>query len=142
MTARPESGGASIVRLRPIRVLLVGRDRRFLRAAGVLLRRHGCEVISTDRPSELLDRVDRQRPNVVVLDGSDSLAATVRAVAALEALPSPVSAVVVCDKPPHESLRHLRVVPKWGAFDEIVSEVERHYGGGFARGTASRAVMP
>ena len=130
LAAHPEPDGASIVRLRPIRVLLTGRDRRFLRTAEVLLRRHRCEVSSTDRPSELLDRVARHRPNVVVVDGSDSLAAAARAVAALEALPSPVSAVVVCDHPPDKSLRHLHVLPKWGAFDELLSEVERRFGAG------------
>jgi DNA-binding NtrC family response regulator len=128
LAARPEPGGRSIVRLRPIRVLLIGRDRRFLRTAEVLLRRHRCEVTSTDRPSELLDRVALQRPNIVVVDASDSLVAAARAVAALEALPSPVSAVVVCDHPPDKSLRHLHVLPKWGAFDELLSEVERRYG--------------
>ena len=130
MAAPPEAEGASVVRLRPIRVLLTGRDRRFLRAADVLLRRHRCEVTSTDRPSELLERVARDRPHVVVVDGSDSLAAAARAVAALEALPSPVSTIVVSDHPPGKSLLNLHVLPKWGAFDELLSEVEWRFRAG------------
>jgi CheY-like chemotaxis protein len=118
-----------VARLRAIRVLLVGRDQRFLRMADMLLRRHGCEVASIERPSELLDRVERQRPNVVVLDGSESVSATARAVAALEALALPVSTVIVYEGAQDDPLRQLRLLPKWAGFDEIVSEVERVYAG-------------
>lgn len=128
--SRFDQEGVPVTRLRPIRVLLVGRDRRFLRMANVLLSRHGCEVASIERSSELLERVERQRPNVVVLDGSDSLSATARAVAALEALPMPVSTVIVYEGAQDDPLRQLRLLPKWGGFDEIVSEVERVYSGG------------
>ena len=121
----------AVRRLRPIRVLLVGRDRRFLRAAAVLLGRRGCEVRTIERPSELLETVEAQRTNVVVLDGTDSISATARAVAALETLPVPVSWLIVYEGSDEEPLRQLRLLPKWGAFEEIASEVERLYGEGW-----------
>jgi hypothetical protein len=120
-------GEGAVVRLHAIRVLLVGRDRRFLRSAAVLLGRRGCEVASIERPSELLDAVAAQRTNVVVLDGTDSISATARAVGALDALPVPVASVIVYEGASRDPLRHLRLLPKWGAFEEIASEVERVY---------------
>jgi PleD family two-component response regulator len=123
----PEPGGASVSRLRPLRVLLVGHDRRFLRMAGMLFSRHGWDVAQLERSSELLDEVHRRQPNVVVLDGTASLNATARVVAALEALPGPVHPLVVYEGTDEDALRKLRLLPKWGAFDEIVREVERLY---------------
>lgn len=66
---------------------------------------------------------------MVVLDGSHSLSAAARAVAALVALPIPVSAVIVYEGDRDDPLRHLPLLPKWGGFEEIVSEVERAYDG-------------
>jgi hypothetical protein len=116
-----------VARLRPIRVLLVGRDRRFLRTVAVLLGRRGCEVTAIERPADLLGTVALQRPNVVLLDGSDSISATAKAAAALDALPAPVSSLIVYEGLRQEPLRQLRLLPKWGAFDAIASEVERLY---------------
>jgi hypothetical protein len=140
--SRFDREGVPVTRLRPIRVLLVGRDRRFLRTANVLLTRHGCEVASIERPSELFNLVERQRQDVVVLDGSDSLSTTARTVAALEALPTPVSAVVVYEGAHDDPLRHLRLLPKWGGFDEIVSEVERVYGCRWSGDGAREQALP
>lgn len=126
----PERAGATVTQLRPIRVLLVGQDRRFTRAARMLLARRGCEVSSIERPSELLETVEDRRSDVVVLDGSNSISATAKAVAALEALPVPVSSMIVYEGGGEDPLRQLRLLPKWGAFDEIASEVERLYGDG------------
>lgn len=130
--SRLEHEPAPVFRLHPIRVLLVSRDRRFLRMANVLLSRHGCEVASIERPSGLLDRVEHRPPNVVVLDGSESLATTARRVAALDALPAPVPSVIVYEGAEEDPLRHLRMLPKWGGFEEIVFEVERAYRGGWS----------
>lgn len=116
---------AAVVPLRPVRILLVGRDRRFLRTASVLLSRRGCEVIEVRRPSQLLAHVERERPDVVVLDGSDSLNATARTVAALESLARRVHTLVVYESGEQDALRDVRLLPKWGSFDEIVLEVER-----------------
>lgn len=120
------------VRQRSIRVLVVARDRRFLRMAGVLLDRRGCEVGHLERPSELLDRVARERTDVVVLDGSDSLVATARAVNGLDALDPPVPTVVVYEGLADDPVRRLKLVPKWGAFEELMSEVERLHPAGAA----------
>lgn len=136
------TGSSAVTRLRPIRVLLVAHDRRFLRTANVLLSRQGCEVFHLERPSELLDQAERQRPNVVVLDGSDSLSATAKAVAALEAMPTPVYTVVVYEATQGDPLRGLRMVPKWGAFSELMSEVQRLYDNGSSASDFAEEVLP
>jgi CheY-like chemotaxis protein len=126
----------------PIRVLVVGRDRRFLRAVDVLLSRHGCEVAHVDRPSELLDRVRGQHPNVVLLDGSDSISATADAVATLEGLPTPVPTLIVYEGTAGESLRRLSLLPKWGPFEELLSEVERLHGNNHSGRAAVEPIAP
>lgn len=138
----PEREPSPVERLRPIRVLLVGRDRRFLRMANVLLSRHGCEVTPVERPSQLLEHVRSQRPNVVVLDGSDSLNVTARTVAVLESLPVPVHPLVVYEGAQEDALRNLALLPKWGAFDQIVLEVERLYGVGSTASGATERALP
>lgn len=118
---------AAVRTLHPIRVLLVSRDRRFLRVAALLFRQRGCVVESTERPSEMLDRIATQRTNVVVLDGSDSLAATARAMALIEALPADVVPLVVYEGADSAPPRNLSLMSKWGAFEELVHEVQRAY---------------
>lgn len=126
----PMRGDDAVVRLRPIRVLLVGRDRRFLRSAAVLLSRRRCEVMSIERPSELLRAIECQRTDVVVLDGTGSIYTTARAVAALAALPVPVPSLVVHERAGEDHLQGLPLLPKWGDFDNLAAEVERMYLGG------------
>ena len=123
----PGAEPAAIRTLHPIRVLLVSRDRRFLRVAALLFRQRGCLVAATARPSEMLDRIAAQRTNVVVLDGSDSLAATARAMALIEALPADVTPLVVYEGGDSAPPRNLSLMSKWGAFEELVHEVQRAY---------------
>lgn len=120
----------SVRSLHRIRVLLVSRDRRFLRVAALLFQRRGCLVEMTERPSEMLDRIAAQRTNVVVLDGSDSLSATARAMALVEALPGDVTPLVVYDGAESPPLRNLSLLSKWGAFDQLLGEVQRAYARG------------
>lgn len=136
------SGGNKLERLRPIRVLVAARDRRFLRTAGMLLSRHGFDVTQVEWPSDLFERVRRERPNVVVLDSSDSLSATAKTAAALEALPRPVAALIVYEASERDPPRSLRMLPKWGAFDELVSEVERLYARGWSGEGSARQALP
>lgn len=124
MTAR-DTG--TVVRLHEPRVLLVGRDRRFLRVASVLLARRGCSVTISGNPETLLEEVGRRRADVVVMDGSDSLRAAARAMAALEAREPPVEVIVVYDDGDAGPLHELRVVPKWGAFDRLADAVVARY---------------
>lgn len=123
----PAADPSAVRSLHRVRVLLVSRDRRFLRVTALLFRQRGCLVETTERPSEMLDRIAAQRTNVVILDGSDSLSSTARAMALVEALPAAVVPLVVYDGAESPPLRNLSLLSKWGAFEELLGEVHRAY---------------
>jgi hypothetical protein len=110
--------------LRRLRVLVAARDRRFLRIAGFLLLRSGFEVASTPRPNDLLPIVDRQTPDIVIIDGSESLAEAARSVAVLEALYPHVTVIVVSDDGVSPATDNLQVFPKWKSFEHLVPDLE------------------
>jgi DNA-binding NtrC family response regulator len=107
------------------RVVLAARDRRFLRVTSFLLAREGFLVESTRRLEDLLDMVQRHRPDVVILDGMDSLTLTGRALAEIEALPYSVAVLVVAEVPEASSPTSVRLLHKWTSFDQLLQEVER-----------------
>jgi len=110
--------------LRPLRVLVAARDARFNRAAGFLLARRGFDVEVLRRPSALLDTVSRTGIDVVIVDASDSVSDTARAVAALEALHPHTTVVVVADDPAEGDGGALRVLPKWTSLETLVANLE------------------
>jgi CheY-like chemotaxis protein len=118
---------APVHRLHPIRVLVVGPDRRFLRVAHMLLERSGFEVETAESSRGVAKRVVQGRIDVVIVDASNSLTLAARAAAAIGALELPVKVVTVADRPERSSLENLRLLPKWSGFDEIVAEVETAY---------------
>jgi hypothetical protein len=77
----------------------------------------------------MLGAVDRYAPHVVVLDGSDSLAASSRSAAAIEALHPGVRVIVVAENcngsQPGDG--PLSGFPKWSSMTELVAEVGRSY---------------
>jgi chemotaxis response regulator CheB len=108
-----------------IRVVLAARDRRFLDVTSFLLGRKGFVIDSVSKPEQLLRVVERHRPDVVILDGTDSLTVTARTIAAIEALAYPVAVLVVAEAPEMASPRTVRLLHKWTPFDRLVDEVER-----------------
>lgn len=110
---------------RSIRVVLAAHDRRFLRVTSFLLGRKGFLIDSVRKPENLLRVVEKSRPDVVILDGTDSLTATARTVAAIEALSYPVAVLVVAEAPEVSSPKSVRLLHKWTSFDQLVDEVER-----------------
>jgi DNA-binding NtrC family response regulator len=110
--------------LRRLRVLVAARDRRFLRVAGFLLARRGFDVESTGRPRDVVEIVDRRPPDIVILDGSGSLAEAARSVAVLEALCPHVTVVVVSEETPPPPTANLRVFPKWTSFEQLAVNLE------------------
>jgi chemotaxis response regulator CheB len=108
-----------------IRVVLAARDRRFLDVTSFLLGRKGFVIDSVSKPEQLLRVVERHRPDVVIVDGTDSLTVTARTIAAIEALAYPVAVLVVAEAPEMASPRTVRLLHKWTPFDCLVDEVER-----------------
>ena len=101
---------------------------------GFLVSRLGHEV-SLVRPDEEVSEVAASvGADVVVLDGSDSLAEMTTAVAAVGRLAPQAKVIVVTDAAAAAENYQFRVVPKWGPIDHIGLEIAA------ASATADRSV--
>jgi hypothetical protein len=106
------------------RVLLVGRDRKYLAEASERLRAHGFQVATTCRPSEIADLVKRLDLNVAVVDGSHYLGATIRGLTAIEVIPTPLAVVTVAEDSLISPLSRPHVLPKWRSLARLIEHVE------------------
>ena len=77
----PADADAKLLRLQPLRVLLSGRDRRFLRVTSFLLAQRGYDVHDTS-PRKTLEAVERHRADVVLLETETSRTVAGRKIAA------------------------------------------------------------
>jgi CheY-like chemotaxis protein len=112
-------------RLQPLRVLLSGRDRRFLRVTSFLLAQRGYDVHDTS-PRKTLEAVERHRADVVLLDTETSRTVAGRKIAALQALAAAPSVLLVVDGDDEEQERWqgLPAVKKWAPIDTLVAQIE------------------
>ena len=116
------TAGQNVTRLRPLRVLLAMRDRRFMRVTAFLLERRGYAVVQ-EGGSNVVDAALRSRADVVVLEGDTSRAAAGRTSAALAALPTPPGVITVRSGS-GEQLLGVTAVEKWTPIDELVAEID------------------
>ena len=110
-------------RLRPLRVLLAGRDRRFLRVTSFLLSQRGYDVVETSS-KKTLQAVERQKSDVILLETNDTRGVAARMVAALETLPTAPSVLVVFEDDEDDRWQGFKAVKKWTPIDELVQEIE------------------
>ena len=115
-------GQRKVRRLQPLRVLLSGRDRRFLRVTSFLLAERGYDVQATS-PKKTLEAVSLHRADVVILETNDSRTMAARKVAALQALAVAPSVLLVYDKE-QEYWPGLIKVKKWIPIDSLVEQIE------------------
>ena len=106
------------------RVLLVGRDRRYMTEVSGRLRALGYEVTCTCRPSEIVDLVRNHDVNVAVVDGSHYLAGIVRNMAAIEAAGRPLAVLTVVDDSLLSPVSQPDVMPKWASLARLDEHVE------------------
>ncbi|HJX47504.1 MAG TPA: hypothetical protein VJ375_06650 [Gaiellaceae bacterium] len=90
---------------------------------GFLIARLGHEVAVVRRDEDPSAVAASFSAAVVVLDGSDSLAETTDAAAAIERLVPSAKVIVVTDAATAGD-HHFRVMPKWGLFDQLGLEIE------------------
>jgi CheY-like chemotaxis protein len=113
---------ANVRRLQPLRVLLAGRDRRFLRVTAFLLSRRGYDV--TEAPlTESVSVADRFHADVVLLDAGMSRAEAARLANQLTALTCPPAVLVVTTNG-HKQGTGMHFVEKWEPIDDLVKEIE------------------
>jgi CheY-like chemotaxis protein len=126
VTAGPvDAETAKVHRLQPLRVLLSGRDRRFLRVTSFLLAIRGYDVQDTS-PRKTLEAVERHRADVVLLETGSSRTIAARKIAALQALATAPSVLLVVDGDDDQERgwQGLPAVKKWTPIDTLVSEIE------------------
>src|SRR5512133_2305414 len=110
-------------RLRPLRVLLAGRDRRYLRVTSFLLSQRGYDVVETSS-KKTLQAVERHKSDVILLETNDTRGVAARMVAALETLPTVPSVLVVFENDEDDRWQGFKAVKKWMPIDELVHEIE------------------
>ena len=110
-------------RLQPLRVLLAGSDRRFIRVTSFLLSQWGYHVAQSS-PRDTIEAAERQRSDVVLLEMGDSRTTAWRRVAALQALPTVPTVVVVLDDG-DEPWSIVPSIRKWTPIDEVIRAIEK-----------------
>ena len=130
--AQPAATSASIIwptplggeraRGKPMRVLVISRDRHFCSVTSMLLARRGCSVITTTEVTRVPELIAHERADVVVIDAGQAPGAAARTVAAVGALAQPVGVVVVDEAVP--ALDYPAVLAKWGPFEDLFAAIE------------------
>jgi len=112
----------NVRRLQPLRILLCGRDRRFVRVTSFLLSRRGYEV-SQAGAADLVDASERHRSDVVVFEPSESKVAAAQTISALQTSKASPALLLIVDGD-EGRWNGLPTVDKWTPIDELVTEIE------------------
>src|SRR5262245_6460906 len=111
-----------ITRFQPLRVLLAGRDRRYIRATSFLLEPRGF-VVRSANTDEAADAAHRHRADVVLLEGDRLRTDAARRAAAIAALNPNTRVILMVDSTP-PGPTGVRMLTKWADLDELVEEIE------------------
>ncbi len=131
MNATPDDGPFQEERLRnvrplrPIRLLLAGREVRYLRALSFLFERRGYTTEISFLRDGLPADVGTFRPDVVLLAEDDSFGDVVARAMELIAVYERLTVVLATSRPPAPDSSRLRFVPRWGPFAELEAVIER-----------------
>ena len=111
-----------VTRFQPLRVLLAGRDRRYLRVTSFLLEQRGFVVRSVN-PDDAADAAHRHRADVVLLEGDRLRTDAARRAAAIAALNPNTHVILMVDSTP-PGPTGVTMLTKWADLDELVEEIE------------------
>jgi hypothetical protein len=124
-TAGDHDNPTNVRRLQPLRILLSGRDRRFLRVTSFLLSRRGYQV-SQASIGTVLEAVERERSDVVLLEPGESKAIAARTITALQLTTASPALLLITERGEHKARWNgLPAVDKWTPIDDLVREIER-----------------
>jgi CheY-like chemotaxis protein len=113
----------NVRRLQPLRVLLSGRDRRFVRVTSFLLSRRGYDVTQATF-GDIVEAAERHRADVVLLELSDSRMATARTIAALQASAASPGLLLLFDDGEKDRCNGLPAVHKWTPIEGLIEKIE------------------
>ena len=114
---------AKVRRLRPLRVLLALRDRKFMRVTCFLLEQRGYDVVQ-DGSARVVEAAARVQPDVVLFEADASRGSSARILAGLAALPMAPGVITIVEQELHGSLLGVAAVGKWTPVDELAREIE------------------
>jgi len=117
-----DQSATNIRRLQPLRVLLSGQDRRFIRVTAFLLALRGYDVTEAE-PGEAVHAAARHRADVVVLESGLSRAVAASRVAQLGALAAAPGVVMVTDDGKN-LWSGQPTVEKWTPLEQLVGAIE------------------
>ena len=112
----------SVTRFQPLRVLLAGRDRRYIRVTSFLLEQRGY-VVRSATPDEAADASKRHRADVVLLEGDRLRTDAARCAAAIGALNPNTRVILMVDTMPPGPVG-MTMLLKWAELDDLVDEIE------------------
>lgn len=120
---------APVVRLRPIRTLVVSPDLAYHQRAMTVLGELGgvvCAVATLSEPAGIAGLVAQERPDVVLLDATGCESAAHDVIAALVEAAPRAGVVTVCHHCT-DAARALDALPKWGWTQDLRAGVELAY---------------
>jgi uncharacterized membrane protein (UPF0127 family) len=106
-------------------VILASSDRRYVKLATFLLDERGIDVIQSVSPVRAAAAVDAQPVGVVVIDGGDELAATMRLASETRARHPDTAIVLVGEGAAERAPSSLPVFDKWNDTSDFLGAVER-----------------
>lgn len=118
------TGGAAVVRLRPLKVLIVSADHRFRAVTAMLLVRRGCSVLNLGTAERVGDLLAGGHIDVVLVDGSVLLREVAREVARAIPPMAPVGVVLAVERDEQAPPEHVAVA-KWSPFEEMFEAILR-----------------
>jgi hypothetical protein len=122
---RPLRSLENVRLLQPIRVLLVGRDTRYLRAVDFLLGTRGYATRRVVWTGSLTREATRFDADVVVVEAGREFAGAARQAAQLAGLTPDIGVVVAVEHEPPADSERLAFVDKWAPFEGLVASIER-----------------
>jgi CheY-like chemotaxis protein len=114
----------TVKRLQPLRVLMAGRDRRYIRVTSFLLERKGY-VVHSSTVAAAAEAARHHRSDVVLLEGDKLRTDAARNAAAIEALNPNARVILVVDIQPN-AWPGLTTLRKWAELEELVDELDPH----------------
>jgi hypothetical protein len=115
------SESAQVIRLRPLRVLVVSAEEPFRAASTMLIERRDCVVFSLPDVYGAAELIAHERLDVAVVDGAESL----RAIAGELAQAMPPVAVVSVGDAEDVGLPGGPLLARWTRFEELFEAIER-----------------
>lgn len=123
---------APVIRLRPIRTLVVSPDLAYHERAMTVLGELGrvvCAVTTLSEPGDIAHLVVQDRADVVLLDATGCESAARKVIAELADVAPRAGIVIVCHHCT-EAARELDALPKWGWTQDLRAGIEAAYGEG------------